>query len=185
MLQEGVPRASSNGEEPPPRKEEPTMRTTPRKVRIALLLSSLAMVLGMVVTPAPRLAQASQAVTIGSIAYTATAPSVIGLVSISNPGFEKTIVYQFPPLSPSWTTPFFTDLELEVDGGKGHVVGRNFDTTIVLTNTSSSPGGVDVDLTFYDQDGGVINGPDVNPITVHLAPKGTQVLSASILLLNP
>ncbi len=156
------------------------MRAKPSKGRSALLLLSLAMVLGMVVTPMPRLAQASEAATIGSIAYTATEASVIGLVSINNPGFEKTIVYQFPsPPSTSWTTPFFTDLELDGDGGKGHVVGRNFDTTIVLTNTSSSLGGVDVSLTFYDQAGAAING---NPITVHIDPKGTQVRLASNLL---
>ncbi len=157
------------------------MRAKPSRVRSALLLLSLAMVLGMVVRPAPRLAQASQAVTIGSIAYTASADSVIGQVFISNPGFEKTIVYQFPsPPSTSWTTPFFTDLELDGDGGKGHVVGRNFDTTIVLTNTSSQ-GGVDVTLTFYNQAGAAING---NPILVHIDPLGTQARFASNLL-NP
>ena len=68
-------------------------------------------------------------------------------------------------------------------GGSGRrVLARNFDTTMVMTNTSSA--GLDVSLTFFNQAGLPINGTDVTPIMVHIDPKGTQVRLVSALL-NP
>ncbi len=124
---------------------------------------------------------------VGSIAYTTSAASLIGFVVMGNPGFEKTTTYQFPiPPLTSFTTPFFTDLEVEgegMGGGSGRrVLTRNFDTTIVMTNTSSA--GLNVSLTFFNQAGMPINGTDVTPIPVHIDPKGTQVRLVSALL-NP
>ena len=147
---------------------------------------TLWMVLAITLTPViffPAQALAREELAVGSIAYSASAASLIGFVVIGNPGFEKTTTYQFPsPLSTSFTTPFFTDLEVEGEGSGRHVLARNFDTTIVMTNTSSA--GLDISLTFFNQAGMPINGTDVTPIMVHIDPKGTQVRLVSALL-NP
>ena len=151
---------------------------------------TLWMVLAITLTPViffPAQALAREELVVGSIAYSASAASLIGFVVIGNPGFEKTTTYQFPsPPSTSFTTPFFTDLEVEgegMGGGSGRrVLARNFDTTIVMTNTSSA--GLDVSLTLFNQTGMPINGTDVTPIMVHIDPKGTQVRLVSALL-NP
>lgn len=161
------------------------MKTKSSMTRETTLVVILATTLMLVVSPAQALAREELAV--GSIAYSASAASLIGFVVIGNPGFEKTTTYQFPsPPSTSFTTPFFTDLEVEgegMGGGSGRrVLARNFDTTIVMTNTSSA--GLDVSLIFFNQGGMPINGTDVTPIMVHIDPKGTQVRLVSALL-NP
>lgn len=164
------------------------MITRTRITRAAMLRLALAVTLRLLISPSQALAQ--QEVITGSIAYSASAPSVIGLVSINNPGFEKTVAYQFPsPPSTSFTTPFFMDVNVEVEMedsadsiGHRRVMDRNFDTTIVMTNTSAA--GTTVDLTFFDQAGNPINGTDITPIHVSLAGKATMVLFVSSLL-NP
>ncbi len=156
-------------------------------IRVALLVMVLAIGLVPGIFSAPVQALSEEQV-VGSIVFGAPGSSVIGLVIIGNPGFEKTAGYPFPFPSPaSFTTPFFTDLEVEGDGSGGggrRVVGKNFDTTIVITNTSSTAGGVDVSLTFFDQAGTPINDTKANSIKVHLDPNGTQVRLVSNLL-NP
>ncbi len=162
------------------------MKTESSMTRATTLVMILATTLMLVVSPAQALASREE-LAVGSIAYSASAASLIGFVVIGNPGFEKTTTYQFPsPPSTSFTTPFFTDLEVEgegMGGGSGRrVLARNFDTTIVMTNTSSA--GLDVSLTFFNQAGMPINGTDVTPIMVHIDPKGTQIRLVSALL-NP
>lgn len=157
------------------------MKTISSVTRATTLVLILAITLTPVIFPAPALA--AREVLVGSIAYSASAASLIGFVIIGNPGLEKTSTYQFPfPPSASFTTPFFTDLEIEGEGSGRHVLARNFDTTIVMTNASSA--GLDVSLTFFNQIGMPINATDVTPIMVHIDPKGTQVRLVSALL-NP
>jgi hypothetical protein len=162
------------------------MKTKSSMTRVTAFVMILAVALVPVILPMQALAQ--QEVMVGSIAFNASASSVIGLVSIANPGFEKTITYQFPsPPSTSFTTPFFVDLDVggaesESTPGHGRVLNRNFDTTIVMTNTSLA--GVTIDLTFFDQAGNPINGTDTTPIHVTLGPKATKALFVSNLL-NP
>jgi hypothetical protein len=79
------------------------------------------------------------------------------------------------------------DLDVEGEDAEstprhGRVLNRNFDTTIVMTNTSLA--GVAIDLTFFDQAGNPINGTDTTPIHVELGPKATKALFVSNLL-NP
>jgi hypothetical protein len=162
------------------------MKTKSSMTRVTTFVMILAATLVPVILPTQALAR--QEVMVGSIAYSASAPSVIGLVSMANPGFEKTITYQFPsPPSTSFTTPFFLDLDVEGEDAEstprhGRVLNRNFDTTVVMTNTSLA--GVTIDLTFFDQAGNPINGTDTTPIHVALGPKATTALFVSNLL-NP
>ncbi len=154
-----------------------------------MFLMILAVALVPVMFPTQGLAAEREEGRVDSILYSASKASVIGLVAVANPGLEKTVTYQFPfPPSTSFTTPFFTDLEVEEEsmgGGSGRrVLARNFDTTMVMTNIDSDTAGVDVKLTFFDQAGMPINGTDVTPIMVHIDPKGTQVRLVSALL-NP
>jgi len=162
------------------------MTTKSSMTRVTTFVMILVAMSVPVILPAQALAH--EEAMVGSIAYSASAPSVIGLVAIANPGLEKTVTYQFPsPPSTSFTTPFFMDLDVEGEDAEstprhGRVLNRNFDTTIVMTNTSLA--GVTVDLTFFDQAGKPINGTDTTPIHVALGPKATTALSVSNLL-NP
>lgn len=170
------------------------MNTKTRAIRATMLLVILAIPMMSVIFPTQALAKKGlkKEQIVGSIQYTASRLSVIGFTALANSGFEKTATYQFPtPPSAIWTTPFFTDLEVEfeIEDGEGRgrergrrVHHRNFDTMIVMTNQDAMP--VTVDLTFFDQAGMPIRDALNMPITVtvHIPGNGTDVQAVSMLL---
>lgn len=87
---------------------------------------------------------------LGSLTITgATAAQLVGVVVDHNPGFEKTITLHIPP----FTAPIFLDEDKEEDMG-GQVVNSRFDTTVVLTNTTTDS--LAIMLTVRDASGMVL-----------------------------
>ncbi|MGH7263502.1 MAG: hypothetical protein ACREMB_01450 [Candidatus Rokuibacteriota bacterium] len=117
-------------------------------------------------------AQAAAAAFVGSVTVEGAAEGeVVGFAVTANPGLEKTITQQLPPL----TVPVI----VEGDAGPGPAgpkfLKKNLDTLLVLTNTT----GVALNLTLRlrDADGG-----DVGTQALTLNPFATQVIIVSNLL---
>ena len=67
------------------------MKAKSPAIRAALFRIVVAIALRLFLFPTQALAH--EEVMVGSIAFSTSAPSVIGLVSIANPGFERTITH--------------------------------------------------------------------------------------------
>lgn len=98
-----------------------------------------------------------------------------GFAVIANPGLEKTITQQLPP----FTLPVFVDGDTASQPsvpGVPRLLRRNFDTTLVLTNTTASS--LAIRLTLLGG-GGAPLGP---PVSRSLAAHETILLLVSDLL---
>jgi hypothetical protein len=97
--------------------------------------------------------EAKKVVRFGSIEFKVNGgTTLVGMVVTMNPGLEKTIPYQIPPLTgatATFTTPFLFDVDDDDDDGKPE--RKSLDSLIVLTN--SGTGTLTIDLKFYDAQG--------------------------------
>jgi len=114
------------------------MRTRRVALFTALLLLGLLLPLG---------ASASTRTVLGSLMITGVSPTdLVGVAVIHNPGFEKTITQQVPPL----TFPVYVDVDK--NDSNGAVQNRRFDTFIMLTNATAGPLN-NIALTLLDASG--------------------------------
>ena len=97
---------------------------------------------------------------------------LVGFAVIANPGLEKAITVQIPPL----TFPVFVDGEAEDEAtSKSKLLTKNFDTTVVLTNTTGAA--LNLQLKLRDAGGTLLS---TTPVT--LAAHATKVILVSDLL---
>lgn len=115
-----------------------------RTKRAALL--AIPLLLGLLL---PKGASARTITALGSVSIThpdsTPATELVGVVVIHGPVFLQTITQQLPP----FTAPVFVDEDR--DDRTGHLVFSRFDTTVALTNTTTSA--VNVLLTIRDASG--------------------------------
>lgn len=118
------------------------------------------------------MAQAKTQTVLRSLMITGASPTDLsGVAVIHNPGFEKTISQQIPPLA----FPVFVDLD--EDDATGTVLNKRFDTLVTLTNTTGNPLN-NVTLTLLDASGANTLGATV----VNLAPHASVLVLVSDLL---
>ena len=130
------------------------------KKRIALPSALLAafLVLGLLL---PQAASARAQTILGSLTITGVSPTdLVGIAVIHNPGFEKTITQQIPPL----TVPVFVDVDK--DDSSGGVLTSRFDTLVVLTNTTGNTL-INITLTLLDTDGNQLATMTINNLGAH------------------
>jgi hypothetical protein len=109
---------------------------------------------------------------LGSLMITGASPTDLsGVAAIHNPGFEKTISQQIPPL----VFPVFVDLD--EDDVSGAVLNKRFDTLVTLTNTTGSPLN-NITLTLLDASGATTLGMK----TLNLGPHASVLVFVSDLL---
>jgi hypothetical protein len=91
---------------------------------------------------------------------------LVGIAVVSNPGLEKTMVQQIPP----FTVPVIVDVEFEDSSNGPRILNKNLDTTVVLTNVSTTP--LTVTLTLRDGEGN-----EIGSVDVQIPANGTRALS--------
>lgn len=107
-------------------------------------LLGILLVLGLLL---PLGASAKTQTILGSVMITGVSPTdIVGVAVIHNPGFEKTITQQIPPL----TFPVFVDVDKNDSGGA--VLNKRFDTLVMLTNATAGPLN-NIALTLLDASG--------------------------------
>ncbi|MBI5378803.1 MAG: hypothetical protein HZA23_01430 [Nitrospirae bacterium] len=127
--------------------------------------------------------EAKKVVRFGSIEFKVNGgTTLVGMVVTMNPGLEKTIPYQIPPLTgttATFTTPFLFDVDDDDDDGKPE--RKSLDSLIVLTN--SGTGTLTIDLKFYDAQGTLLTVKGGGTVyTVTLDAHETETRFASDLL---
>lgn len=142
--------------------------------RVALLTALLSLALPLGGEAAPVTIVGSLMITgVGGVALPPNALS--GFATIANPGAEKAITYQIPP----FTFPVFVDGDNGVPGNSLKLLKKNFDTTVVVTNTSGAA--LTIELRLFDANGTAI--PTTPTPEVVVIPKdGTKVIVVSDLL---
>ena len=120
-------------------------------------LAAIASALLVAALLVPEVASARRTVVVGSltIAGVNIQNAIVAMAVVSNPGLEKTIVQQMPP----FTVPVVVDADLD-DVPKPRVLGKNLDTTVIITNLIAAP--VGVTLIVRDGDGQIIGTLDVS-----------------------
>lgn len=124
---------------------------------------------------------ASPLTIVGSLTITgdggaALTTELVGVAMIANPGFEKNSTIQIPP----FTLPVFVDGEAEDEEGstsKSKLLKKNFDTTVVVTNTTGAS--LTIELTLRDAAGALLT---PTPVPMTLAAHATKVIFVSDLL---
>ena len=91
---------------------------------------------------------------------------LVGIAVVSNPGLEKTMVQQIPP----FTVPVILDVEFDDSSNGPRILNKNLDTSVVLTNVSTTP--LTVTLTLRDGDGN-----EIGSVDVQIPGNGTRALS--------
>ncbi len=138
-------------------------------IKRATLLGIL-LVLGLLL---PLGASAKTQTILGSVMITGVSPTdIVGVAVIHNPGFEKTISQQIPPL----TFPVFVDVD--EDDVSGAVLNKRFDTVVTLTNATAGPLD-DITLTLLDASGTTA----LASTTIDLAANASAAVFLSDLLL--
>lgn len=150
---------------------------TKRFVLPSAFLLLLALLLPRGVSAATETVLGSLHITAGAATATCAAPApltdnLFGVVTLANPGLEKTITNHIPP----FTHPIFVDVEVEVENEmensgkrKVRVLERRLDTLVVLTNASAT-GCLSVKLTVLNAAGTAT----LNEQTISLNPGETQ-----------
>lgn len=132
------------------------------------MLATGALALLVAVLLVPGIAAARQGNMVGSLTISGdNLPNrLVGIVVVSNPGLEKTMVQQIPP----FTVPVIIDVEFEDSSNGPRILNKNLDTTVVLTNVSTTP--LTVTLTLRDGDG-----KEIGSVEVQIPGNGTRALS--------
>jgi hypothetical protein len=132
------------------------------------MFTASAVALLVAVLLVPGLAAARRGNMVGSLTISGdNLPSrLVGIALVSNPGLEKNMVQQIPP----FTVPVILDVEFEDSSNRPRILNKNLDTTVVLTNVSTTP--LTVTLTLRDGDGNQIGNVDVE-----IPGNGTRALS--------
>ncbi len=120
----------------------------------------------------PSKAPAKTQTVLGSVMITGVSPTDLsGVAAILNPGFEKSISQQIPPL----VFPVFIDVD--EDDVTGAVLTKRFDTLVALTNTTGSQLN-NITLTLLAADGTTVLGTK----TFNLGPHASTLIFLSDLL---
>jgi hypothetical protein len=132
------------------------------------MLATGALGLLVAVLLVPGIAAARQGNMVGSLTINGdNLPNrLVGIAVVSNPGLEKTMVQQIPP----FTVPVIVDVEFEDSSNGPRILNKNLDTTVVLTNVSTTP--LTVTLTLRDGDGN-----EIGSVEVQIPGSGTRALS--------
>jgi hypothetical protein len=146
--------------------------------RQILVAASLVLVAGLLL---PYAAVARRDVVLGSLTIVrkggaALSGEVVGVATISNPGFEKNINQQVPP----YVLPVFVDTETDGSSAAAgpRILHKHFETTVLLTNTTAIP--LELDLTLR-AGAGAIKGT----AAVLLPANGTAAVALSDLVTVP
>jgi hypothetical protein len=135
------------------------------------LIASLLILAALLSVPA---AAASREM-LGSLTITgpdgaALTTQLTGVAVIANPGFEKNITVQIPP----FTFPVFVQGETTEESAS-RLLKKNFDTTLILTNTTAAP--LVIELVLRDSSGSVLSST-VETLAAH----ASKVIFVSTLL---
>jgi hypothetical protein len=132
------------------------------------MFETIALALLVAVLLVPGIAAARRGNVVGSLTISGdNLPNrLVGIALVANPGLEKTMVQQLPP----FTVPVIVDVEFDDSSNGPRILNKNLDTTVVLTNVSSTP--LTVTLTLRDGDGN-----DIGSVDVQIPGNGTRALS--------
>jgi hypothetical protein len=132
------------------------------------MLATGALALLVAVLLMPGIAGARRGNMVGSLTISgADLPNrLVGIAVVSNPGLEKTMVQQIPP----FTVPVIVDVEFDDSSTGPRILNKNLETTVVLTNVSTTP--LTVTLTLRDGDGN-----EIGSVDVQIPGNGTRALS--------
>ena len=126
----------------------------------------------------PQISAARRQTVLGSLSVTlaggaALTDQVVGVAIISNPGFEKNVNQQLPP----YRIPVFIDADEADAAGPGvpHIIARNVETTVFLTNNTGAA--LDIEIRLRNAEGATLG-----TLALTLPPNGTRAVGVSDLL---